>query len=154
VRRGSSGSGINVDPLRVREARREAGLSLAQVARDDISRTFLHFVEHGRSRPSKEVLALIAKRTGRPISYFVVPPAEQPQYATTDLASDLLAVAGRIRREMADGRIDKVDLEAMRFLELTVRQGAELARAVRERSHGPVKARRARTAAKGTQKAS
>ena len=64
------GSGIAVDPERVREARLEAGLSLAQIARDDVSRTFIHFVETGKSRPSQRILALIARRTGKPISYF------------------------------------------------------------------------------------
>src|SRR5690348_3169972 len=61
MRRGLRGSGVPVDPARVREARREAGLSLAQLAGDEVSRTFLHFVEHGRSRPSQAVLALIAR---------------------------------------------------------------------------------------------
>jgi transcriptional regulator with XRE-family HTH domain len=56
------------ETARVREARREAGLSLAQLAGDEVSRTFLHFVEHGRSRPAQAVLALIAKRTGRPVA--------------------------------------------------------------------------------------
>ena len=53
-----------MDSVRVRQARIEAGLTLAQVAGDEVSRTFIHLVEHGRSRPSKETLALIAKRTG------------------------------------------------------------------------------------------
>jgi transcriptional regulator with XRE-family HTH domain len=120
---------------------------LAQVAGDDISRTFLHFVEHGKSRPSKEVLALIAKRTGRPISYFVVAPPDQPQ-DVADLSGQLLAVAGRIRRQIAEKRLDKVDEEAMKFLELTVRQGAELARAVEGRSSARRPQRRLRVLSK------
>src|SRR5215470_17888054 len=56
MRRGARGSGVPVNPARVREARIEAGLSLAQVAGDDVSRTFIHFVEQGRSRPSQNVL--------------------------------------------------------------------------------------------------
>jgi len=51
--------------------RLQAGLSLAQVAGGDVSRTFLFLVEQGRSRPSKPVLALIARRTGKPVDYFL-----------------------------------------------------------------------------------
>jgi tetratricopeptide (TPR) repeat protein len=73
---GSSGGkqgrpkGIAVDPTAVRRARLEAGLSLAQVARDDLSRTAIYLVEKGKMRPSGRTLQMIADRTGRPISYF------------------------------------------------------------------------------------
>ena len=153
MRPGSRGSGIHVDPLRVREARREAGLSLAQVAGDEISRTFVYLVEHGRSRPSKAVLTLIAKRTGRPISYFVVPPSEPPQ-PTTDLATDLLAVASRIRSEIANNRLDRLDHEVLKLLEISIRQGAEVARAVQERSGRRPKSSRIRALPKAAEKAS
>lgn len=153
MQRGSRGSGILVDPARVREARRQAGLSLAQVAGDEVSRTFVHLVEQGRSRPSKAVLSLIAKRTGRPMSYFVAAPSERPR-PTTDLASELLAVANRIRREIADNHLGKVDQEAMKLLELTVLQGVELARAVQGRSTRRPKSSRVRALPKANQKAS
>src|SRR5438094_6409883 len=88
MRRGPRGSGQNVDPLRVRQARLEAGLSLAQVAGDDVSRTFIHFVEQGRSRPSIVVLGLIARRTGKPMSYFLTNPTPDSQ-PHSDLADEL-----------------------------------------------------------------
>ena len=118
-----------MDPARVREARRDARLSLAQVAGDDFSRTFLHLVEHGRSRPSKGVLALIAKRTGRPVSFFIAVSTLQAQSAK-DLARELVAIADRVRSLMAETRITRVDREALKLLELTMRQGAELALAL------------------------
>lgn len=130
--RSPRGSGILVDPLKVRAARVAAGLSLGQVARDDVSRTFLLFVEQGRSRPSKRVLDLIAKRTHRPVNFFL---AEQQQDAgasadrTPDLATEMVSVAARLRQLRGDvGR--EVDQEALKLLEVTVRQGAELVRAM------------------------
>ncbi|HYM67719.1 MAG TPA: tetratricopeptide repeat protein, partial [Patescibacteria group bacterium] len=56
----------------MRQARLEAGLSLGQVARADISRTAIYFVETGKSRPSMETLTLIAERTGRPLDFFLL----------------------------------------------------------------------------------
>src|SRR5579859_4544095 len=72
--------GVSIKPGTVKQARLEAGLSLGQVARDDISRTAIYFVETGKAKPSMETLALIAQRTGRPIEFFLEPasPAEWP----------------------------------------------------------------------------
>ena len=55
----------------VRQARLEAGLSLANIAGKEITRAAIHLVETGKSRPSMETLELIAKRTGKPVSYFL-----------------------------------------------------------------------------------
>jgi tetratricopeptide (TPR) repeat protein len=48
-----------------------AGLSLGQVAREDISRTAIYFVETGKAKPSQETLELIAERTGQPLDFFL-----------------------------------------------------------------------------------
>src|SRR5260370_41872992 len=79
VQRGPRGSGMSVDPARVREARSAAGLSLAQLAGDQVSRTFIHLIEQGRSRPSRNVLALIARRTGKPMVYFFIARSRHSQ---------------------------------------------------------------------------
>ncbi|HKX09560.1 MAG TPA: tetratricopeptide repeat protein, partial [Stellaceae bacterium] len=55
----------------VKQARREAGLSLGDVARGDISRTAIYFIETGKAKPSRETLELIAERTGRPLEFFL-----------------------------------------------------------------------------------
>jgi tetratricopeptide (TPR) repeat protein/DNA-binding XRE family transcriptional regulator len=55
----------------VKEARQKAGLSLGQIARGDISRTAIYFVETGKAKPSQETLELIAQRTGQPIDFFL-----------------------------------------------------------------------------------
>jgi transcriptional regulator with XRE-family HTH domain len=122
-----------VDPARVREARREAGLSLAQLAGSDVSRTFIHFVEQGRSRPSQPVLALIARRTGKPISYFLAQPGGDTEL-TTNLVDDLTRVADQAGRFSRASGLTKVDREAMKLVELTLRQAASLTKSVQSGS--------------------
>src|SRR5215471_16678200 len=63
--------GIEVRPEAVRQARLEAGLSLAQVAEGEVTRAAIHLVETGRMRPSMRTLQLIARKTQQPISYFL-----------------------------------------------------------------------------------
>lgn len=70
--------GVEVRPGTVKQARLDAGLSLGQVARSDISRTAIYFVETGKAKPSMETLRLIADRTGRPLDYFLAEPATAP----------------------------------------------------------------------------
>src|ERR1700681_43060 len=67
--------GVEIKPGTVKQARSEAGLSLAQVAGNELSRTAIYFVETGKAKPSMETLKLIAARTGRPLDYFLTPKA-------------------------------------------------------------------------------
>ena len=149
--RSPRGSGILVDPDRVRAARLAAGLSLGQVARDDVSRTFLLLVEQGKSRPSKRVLDLIAKRTHRPVSFFL---AQQQDAGATpdrdpDLATEMVSVAARLH-QIRNKALEHVDQEALKLLETTVRQGAELVRAIEHQRSG--RAVELRIASTGRQK--
>ncbi|MGH7778120.1 MAG: tetratricopeptide repeat protein [Candidatus Dormibacterales bacterium] len=70
--------GVDVRPGSVKQARAEAGMSLAQVAGADITRAAIHLIENGRSRPSMPTLELIARRTGRPVSFFLPEPSSVP----------------------------------------------------------------------------
>lgn len=70
--------GVDIRPGAVRQARLEAGLSLAQVAGNDITRAAIHLIENGRSRPSMPTLELISRRTGKPVSYFLAEPSPVP----------------------------------------------------------------------------
>ena len=133
VQRGARGSGISVDPVRVRQARIAAGLSLAQLAGDQVSRTFIHLVERGRSRPSKAVLELIARRTGKPIGYFLTTPSRKSQSAK-DLAKELSDVATHVRRFVVRNQLDKFELEAMKLVEVSLDHGAVLARTIQPKS--------------------
>src|ERR1700693_231927 len=76
IRKASSGRrgrrrGVEIKPGTVKQARSEAGLSLAQVAGSELSRTAIYFRETGKAKPSMETLQLIATRTGRPLDYFL-----------------------------------------------------------------------------------
>jgi len=70
VRRLGRHRGIDVVPGRVRAARNEAGLSLAELAGKDITKVAIWYIEQGRTRPSARTLDLIAERTRKPVSYF------------------------------------------------------------------------------------
>jgi len=65
------GAGVDVDPVKLREARLAAGLSLAAVAGPELSKASIHLYETGRVRPSRRALELIARRTQRPIESFL-----------------------------------------------------------------------------------
>lgn len=132
MERGVRGSGIAVDPERVRQARTSAGMTLAQLAGGDVSRTFLHMVERGRARPSPPVLRLIAKRTGKPVSYFVA--RDRNQLSARDIAEELSATATRVRRFMAINPLDATERDAMKLVETSLRQGATLARDIQAKS--------------------
>src|SRR5437773_11117347 len=70
-RRRGRRRGVEIRPGSVKQARQEAGLSLGQVARGDISRTAIYFVETGKAKPSRETLELIAERNGRPVDFLL-----------------------------------------------------------------------------------
>ena len=56
---------------RVRSARREAGLSQAQLAGAELTKGFISQIESGLVRPSIKSLQLIAGRLGRSLDYFL-----------------------------------------------------------------------------------
>ena len=87
IRKQSSGRrgrrrGVEIKPGTVKQARAEAGLSLAQVAGSELSRTAIYFVETGKAKPSMETLQLIASRTGRPLDYFLSRQATRESRST------------------------------------------------------------------------
>lgn len=132
VQRGVRGSGISVDPERVRQARVVAGLTLAQLAGKEVSRTFIHQVERGLARPSPPVLRLIARRTGKPLSYFLQPAAGA--LTGKDLSTELSAAATRLRRFIAINKLSPTEREAMKLVEMSLRQGATLARGIQTKA--------------------
>lgn len=140
MRRGARGSGIPVDPDRVRAARLEAGLSLRDIAGDDVSATFVHFVERGVSRPSRDVLSLIARRTGKPIEYFLAPSSSKVQ-PPSDLAAELAQVGDHVHKLERARHLSADDRAVLRFIELTIRQSAGLLASMK--IAGPTKAKRA-----------
>jgi tetratricopeptide (TPR) repeat protein len=110
-RRGRRGRGVDVRTGAVREARLEAGLTMAEVAGEEFTRGAIYLFESGRARPSREALELIARRTGKPLSFFLADggPAGAPSEADELGAKvELEALRGRPERvvELARGAID------------------------------------------------
>jgi transcriptional regulator with XRE-family HTH domain len=105
---------------------------LAQLAGGQISRTFIHLVEHGRARPSPKVLQLIAHRTGRPIEYFLR-PADSESQSNDDLAAELTDIAARVKLFATNKRLNTFEREAMKTFEASLRQGAALARLIQSK---------------------
>jgi tetratricopeptide (TPR) repeat protein len=92
--------GVDIRDGSVREARQNAGLSLAKLAGQELSRGAIYLIESGRSRPSIATLKLIAARTRKPISFFL--PSEttfEPQLFGAPglevIEAERLCLAGR-----------------------------------------------------------
>src|SRR5262249_10061787 len=84
--------GVDVRPGSVREARLKAGLSLAKLAGQELSRGAIHLIESGRSRPSITTLKLIATRTHKPISFFLTSALALEEPISRPLAIDVSSV--------------------------------------------------------------
>ena len=80
--------GVDVREGAVRQARKQAGLSLAQVAAGEVSRTAILYIENGRTKPSMETLRLISRQTRFPVNYFLVNPENGARFA--ELPDELL----------------------------------------------------------------
>ncbi len=83
--------GVTVRAGSVAEARKEAGLTLAEVADGKVSRTAIHLIEKGRALPSMETLEHIAEQTHKPLDFFV----QSPDSVSPLVARDRLQVAKR-----------------------------------------------------------
>jgi len=87
------------------------------VAGREISRAAIHLIETGKSRPSRRTLELIARRTGRPISFFLAKPQagrRKPLDETLDAdfaGLERLALAGEAAalRTASGNLLKKVD---------------------------------------------
>jgi tetratricopeptide (TPR) repeat protein len=71
--------GVPIRAGSVHQARKEANLSLGQVAGGVVSRTAIHLIEKGRTQPSMETLQLIAHQTRKPIEFFLLNPEVSPE---------------------------------------------------------------------------
>jgi transcriptional regulator with XRE-family HTH domain len=127
VQRGIRGSGIPVNPERLKEARLAAGLTMAQVAGTQVSRTFIHQLEAGLSRPSAPVLEMIAKRTRKPVRYFTTASVGD-RLSKQQLALDLVRIAARVKRFRESADLGTAQKESLKLLESALRQGAVITR--------------------------
>src|SRR5439155_8329709 len=80
---------------RVRAARRELGMSQAQLAGEELTKGFISQIESGLVRPSVRSLQIIATRLGRPLDYFV---GDEPLAATKRVRFHRLAAEAAVER--------------------------------------------------------
>jgi transcriptional regulator with XRE-family HTH domain len=119
---------VPIIPSRVRQARTERGMSLADLAGTEVSRAFIHQLEQGLARPSLQVLELVAQRTGKSVSFFTnsdLLPAVGP-----DLSSDMVATSKRLERLAGTLELSEANREAFRMVINNLRHGARLITAV------------------------
>lgn len=102
TRRGGRRRGVVVREGSVAQARREAGLTLAEVAGGELSRTAIHLIEKGLARPSMETLKHIAHQTSKPMSFFLHSP-EEPSALFADL-KDLQKAKSYLAQALAAGQ--------------------------------------------------
>jgi tetratricopeptide (TPR) repeat protein len=80
----------------VKQARLESGLSLAQLGKGHVTAPAIYLIETGRTRPSLPTLEHIARRTGKPVEFFLA----EPIGATDDFQARLIELEALV----ADGR--------------------------------------------------
>lgn len=81
---------------RVRSARKELGLSQAQLAGEELTKGFISQLESGQVRPSIRSLQVIAGRLGRPLDYFL---GDEPLAAGKRVAFHALAAETAAERQ-------------------------------------------------------
>jgi tetratricopeptide (TPR) repeat protein len=83
----------------VKQARADAGLSLAQLGRGHVTAPAIYLIETSRTRPSLPTLEHIARRTGKPVEFFLAEPAG----ASDDTQASLIELEAMV----ADGSNQK-----------------------------------------------
>jgi tetratricopeptide (TPR) repeat protein len=63
--------GVDLRPGAVKQARKEAGLSLAKVGQGRVTAPAIYLIETGRTRPSLPTLEHIARKTGKSVEFFL-----------------------------------------------------------------------------------
>jgi tetratricopeptide (TPR) repeat protein len=86
--------GIDINPAALRQARLDAGLSLAQTAGPGLTRQAVHLFETGKSRPSMESLELIADNLDMPIGLLLSRLQAGRSHATDPRLAGLERLAG------------------------------------------------------------
>src|SRR5579872_1445361 len=84
--------GVNVRQGAVKQARLESGLSLAQLGKGHVTAPAIYLIETGRTRPSLPTLEHIARRTGKPIEFFLADPGG----VTDEMQAGLIELEGLV----------------------------------------------------------
>lgn len=111
--------------LKIKELRKQLGISQQQLAGKELTRAFISMVEAGKCSPSPATLRLIAQRLGKTVDYFQ--GAEEPSDSLSAVLSTLerakaeleeplprlVAMEGALREAISRShQLDRVELEA------------------------------------------
>ncbi|TAN35000.1 XRE family transcriptional regulator [bacterium] len=97
--------GVALKPGTVKQARLEAGLSLAKVGKGHVTAPAIYLIETGRTRPSMPTLEHIAQRTGKPVEFFLADPASSADESRAAHAElEAMVGAGRYAEAVVLGK--------------------------------------------------
>ena len=96
--------GVDLRPGAVKQARAEAGLSLAKVGKGCVTAPAVYLIETGRTRPSLPTLEHIARKTGKSVEFFLADQSGNTDETKTGLIEMEARVAeGRSEEAIALG---------------------------------------------------
>jgi len=96
--------GVDLRPGAVKQARIEAGLSLAKVGKGCVTAPAVYLIETGRTRPSLPTLEHIARRLGKSVEFFLADQSGNPDETRTGLIElEAMVAEGRHQEAIAHG---------------------------------------------------
>lgn len=96
--------GVDLRAGAVKQARKESGLSLAQVGKGMVTAPAIYLIETGRTRPSLPTLEHIALRTGKPVEFFLADQSGNADQTKTGLIElEAMVAEGRFAEAIALG---------------------------------------------------
>jgi tetratricopeptide (TPR) repeat protein len=102
--------GVDLRAGAVKQARKESGLSLAQVGKGMVTAPAIYLIETGRTRPSLPTLEHIARRTGKPVEFFLADQSGSTDETKTGLIE--------LEATVAEGRMQDAIVIGERLLKL------------------------------------
>ena len=103
--------GVDLRPGAVKQARAEAGLSLAQVGKGLVTAPAIYLIETGRTRPSLPTLEHIARKTGKTVEFFLADQSGN----TDETKTGLIELEARV----AEGRFEEAIVLGEQLLNLS-----------------------------------
>ena len=96
--------GVDLRPGAVKQARVEAGLSLAKVGKGCVTAPAVYLIETGRTRPSLPTLEHIARRLGKPVEFFLADQSSGADETRTGLIElEAMVAEGRHKEAIGHG---------------------------------------------------
>ena len=115
--------GVNLKQGTVKQARAEAGMSLAQLGKGHVTAPAIYLIETGRTRPSLPTLEHIARRTGKPVEFFLADPDGAIDETQAGLVEHVTPFSDALRMPNA-GMLSGMGLPNLAALEGVVTQQA------------------------------